>query len=519
MAVVTLLALMFSGSVQAWIAPPSSFVWLHPIAWVPAFAVFARLDGRRAFFAGWLVGTSANLTIFSWLAATVTRYGGLPLPVAMLVLLLFAATSGLYAGIFAWGFGPIRRVAGAGWPFAIAIWFCAVEFLNPQIFGYLQGVAWYQHPRIFLITAFGGVTAMSFLVILANTSLLQGLEVARARAPHARAHRRPWAINATVAAALALAAVAYSGARLEQIAEIESNTPPLRAAIIQPNHTIERRHQLARAGVEAFAADLIEQSLEAIDEARARGGLDVLVWPEGALRADPLDSRHRPVRALARERGIEIWTGANHRASDADGGRIAHNSAFRIDRYGKVDRRYDKNILVPFGEYVPLADRIPALDAIPAVARFDAGVDTPTYTTEETKFVFLICYEAIRSGYVRAAISGGANLMVNVTVDAWYGDSAEQSQHLMLAAIQSALHGIPMLRATTTGISAVVDARGQITSRTGVFTRESLVTEARPMRLPGSYTRKGEWLAWGSVMASAALLLASLLRQRSSKSG
>lgn len=510
----SIVALLFSGVVQAWIAPPASWVWLHAIAWVPAFAVFARVEGRRAFLSGWLVGAAANATIYSWLAGTVTSYGGVPFPAAVAVLGLFALTSGLYAGVFAWGFGRIRRAAGPCWPFAIAVWFCAVEFSSPQIFGYLQGVAWYQHPRIFLVTAFGGVSAMSFLVILVNALALQAIEVSRARTQEGANARRTWRRNLAVGAVLILAALAYSHQRLQHIEHAEQRAPVLRTAVVQPNHTIERRRELALSGLEAFAADLIAQSREAIAAAAPRGGLDVLVWPEGALRADPLDARHRPVRDFARESGVEIWTGANHHGRGADGREVAHNSAFRIDRNGKVDRRYDKNILVPFGEYVPAADWFPLLDAIPTVARFEPGEGTPTYSAGPARFVFLICYEAIRSAYVRDAVRNGANLLVNVTVDAWYGDRGEQSQHLMLAALQSALLGIPMIRSTTTGISAVVDARGVITASAGLFTRETLLAEVRPVKLPGFYARFGDWSAWAAVAVSGMLLLVSRRQRR-----
>jgi apolipoprotein N-acyltransferase len=123
--------------------------------------------------------------------------------------------------------------------------------------------------------------------------------------------------------------------------------------------------------------------------------------------------------------------------------------------------------------------------------------------------VFLICYEAIQSAFVRAALDGDVNLLVNVTIDAWYGDTSEQSQHLMLAAAQSAMNGVPLVRSTTTGISAIVDARGVITDQTGVFTREALVGEVRPLRVPGLYARLGDWFAWACVLMSAALILAS----------
>jgi apolipoprotein N-acyltransferase len=253
--------------------------------------------------------------------------------------------------------------------------------------------------------------------------------------------------------------------------------------------------------------------------AGANGAIEVFVWPEGALRVDPAQARNRAVLEFVRSTGAEVWTGANHYERDRLGRPIVHNSAFRIFGRGSIDRRYDKNVLVPFGEYVPLRGVIPGIERVQAIGDFEAGADVPIYDTGRARFVFLICYEAIRSAFVRASLRDGANLIVNVTVDAWYGDTSEQSQHLMLAAAQSALNGVPLVRATTTGISAVVDARGVITDATGVFTRAAIVREVRPVRVSGPYARWGEWFAWLCVAASALLIAAGTTRGRAASTG
>ena len=486
-------------------------MWLHPISWVPALWAFSRLEGRRALLAGWFVGFSANVAIFHWLAGTVTRYGGVPRPLAVAVLCLFAAATGFYTAVFAWGFARVRVVAGSAWPVAIAAWFCALEFLNPQIFGYLQGVAWYQIPRLFLVTALTGVSGVSFLVIFCNAIVLQGIEAVASRDVLAR---RAMLRNLCGLAALTALAFSYSSARLTRIEKTESAATPLRIAIVQPNHTIERRIEMLRSGLETFASDMVALSRSAAESSREADRIDVYVWPEGALRADPNQRSNRAVLDFVRATGAEVWTGGNHHETGADGATVSYNSAFRVFGDGVVDQRYDKNILVPFGEYVPLAGVIPGFDRIPTVARFKAGTSIPTYSSGTARLVFLICYEAILPGFVRRAIADDVNLIVNVTVDAWYGHGAEQSQHLMLAATQSAMNGIPMVRATSTGISAFIDARGVITAKTGMFTRETAVHEVRPLRVAAPYTHWGDWFAWSTVAASAALLASSTRRRR-----
>jgi apolipoprotein N-acyltransferase len=142
----TVCALAYSGLAHALLSPPLSWVWLHPIVWLPALAVFSRLNGWRALSAGWLVGLVAHCTLFSWLLTTVETFSGLPLSALDIpprvfstsVLLLFGLTAGFATAVFALGVGPIRRAAGPWWPLAVAVWFVACEFLNPQLFPFFQ---------------------------------------------------------------------------------------------------------------------------------------------------------------------------------------------------------------------------------------------------------------------------------------------------------------------------------------------------------------------------------------------
>ncbi|HEX2612997.1 MAG TPA: hypothetical protein VHO02_05355, partial [Fibrobacteria bacterium] len=302
----TLLSLLFSGIAQAAVSPPLSWIWLHPFSWVPAFAVFSRLEGRRALLAGWLVGLAAEMAIYCWLPGTIARFGGFPVPLAVLVWLLFAAGTGFYTAIFAWGFARIRRTAGPWWPLAIAAWFCALEFLNPQLFGYLQGVAWYQVPSLFLVVATTGVSGASFLVIFGNALLLQGVEIEAGRRGFATSG---WRVRFALFAGLVAVAAALSHARLAAIAEAEAAATPIRIAIIQPRHTIPMREAMERLERDVFAKDLVSLSREAVAATPAH--IDAFVWPEGSLRMEPSRKSNEAVLDFAREAGAEIWLGAN----------------------------------------------------------------------------------------------------------------------------------------------------------------------------------------------------------------
>ena len=248
----------------------------------------------------------------------------------------------------------------------------------------------------------------------------------------------------------------------------------------------------------------MDLSQEAAD---AHPDIDVFVWPEGAMRGTPFRKYNRRARQFVRETGVELWTGGTSSRRGSDGRRESFNSAFRIDATGKIHPKYDKNILLPFGEFMPLEDTFPVLRKIQGVGNFTPGDGLIPHDTESGDFVFLICYEAIRHRYVRGGLDLGADLLVNITYDAWFGDTACPHQHLMLSAIQSALYGVPLLRGATTGVSALVDARGVITDKTGVFERKTLVGEVPRVSVPSPYERWGDWFAQICILASLVLLL------------
>ncbi len=492
------LALLFSGAIQAAIAPPFSWIALHPLAWVPACFVISRLRGRRAFFAGWLVGSSANAAIFAWLVPTIDVFTALGPAVGVLALALFAATFGLYAGVFAWGFAAIRSAAGSAWPLAIAAWFTACEFASPQFFPYFQGVAWYQTPNVFLASATTGVAGITFLVLLANAVALQAIETLRARRGV-----RALALNAFVLALLVAAALLAAHRQDARIAAAARDARSLRVALIQPGGDPTAPRAKSTEEAERVVEKLAALASETLD---ADPSIAVLVLPEKSLEWGPTKRWNRAVRELATNRRVEIWTGASS-SDTTDREHPRHfNSAYRLRADGAIDPRYDKNVLVPFGEYVPFGERLPWLTKWIGRSPFLAGSEMPLYEADGARFAFLICYEAILPRYVREPVQRGANLLVNLTYDGWFGDTAEPAQHLMLVATQAAQLGVPVIRSTTTGISALIDARGQIVAHTQLFERVALVGDVTPLLVPGLYVVWGNWFAWSCVVVSGVLL-------------
>ena len=512
----TVCALACSGLAHALLSAPLSWVWLHPLVWLPALFVFSRLNGWRALSTGWLVGLLAHCALFFWLLDTVETFSGLPLSAldihprvfSISVLLLFGLIGGFATAVFALGVGPIRCAAGSWWPVAVAAWFVACEFLNPQLFPFFQGSFWSQLPSVFLLTALTGVPGVSFLILLCNGVALQLVE--RRWQGHSPVVDRPVVRNLVCLVLCMTITLGWSAVRLQTIATAEASADSLRVALVQPNYGISDLHRLRLKSHRAVLTDLIGLSQQAWN---THGDIDVFVWPEGVLHWVP-KSRHRQLQRFVRLTGADVWAGGRF-LQRAKGRRWQRfNSALRVFGQGEISPRYDKTLLLPFGEFLPLADRFPIIKRVPLFNHLSRGTGLPIFAADEIPFVFLIGSEAMHYRYVRNGVNQGAELLVNLTQDAWFGDSMAPHQHLALAASQAAQYGVPLVRAATTGLSAVVDTRGQLVETTAPFTRHVLVTEVKKVALPSLYAAFGDWFAGLCIVISFSLLLLGSWQER-----
>jgi apolipoprotein N-acyltransferase len=177
---------------------------------------------------------------------------------------------------------------------------------------------------------------------------------------------------------------------------------------------------------------------------------------------------------------------------------------------GELGLRYHKIRLVPFGEYVPvqsiltLGGRVSA-KVIKQVADFTPGEEATTGLVDGHKVGTFICYEAIFPDLVREFAAGGAELLVNITNDAWYGRTSAPHQHMAQAAFRAVENGKYLVRAANTGITAVVDPHGRVLQRTGLFERTMLVRDVAFVPGLTFYARHGDVFAWSCLLLAAGL--------------
>jgi apolipoprotein N-acyltransferase len=246
----------------------------------------------------------------------------------------------------------------------------------------------------------------------------------------------------------------------------------LRLGIVQANLGVETK----RSDPEQVHRRYLEQTRELL----ASGELDLVVWPETVVSRGlqrPLPVSGRFVRDDLR---VPILFGAA--SIGAEGGRrVTWNSALLVGRDGTIRSAYDKNLLIPFAEYVPLEGLFPDLaERFPAARQFAAAREVPALALGEWRIATPICYEAVRPEFVRRmVIEARPHLIVSLANDAWFGDSQEPWLHDAVARLRAVEHRRYLVRATNSGVSSVVDPMGRVVAQTRLLARENLRAEVR----------------------------------------
>jgi apolipoprotein N-acyltransferase len=385
-----------------------------------------------------------------------------------------------------------------GWSLAVAgiAPLLVVEWLQPQIFPLYAGNALVDAPVWIQTADLGGPLLLTALLAVANLVAFETWAWRRA------ARSKPLALW-TAAAALATAVLAYGYWRIVTVEAASRAAPALRIGIVQAN--------LGPLEKSALGVVTHRRHLEHTRDLLASGELDLVVWPESAyvrgLRR-PLPISGRPILA---ELNVPLLFGGNS-VREENGRRLKTNSAFLIGADGTIRDVYDKNLLIPLAEYMPLAGVVPAFARwFPHVEEFAAATDTPALQLGPWRIATPICYEATRPDFVRRmAAASRPHLFVTLANDAWFGDSHEPWLHLALARLRAVEHRRFMVRATNSGVSAVIDPAGRIVASTGLLTTETLRAEVHPLEGSTVYARLGDWPGW----LSAAIVALALARRR-----
>ena len=451
-------------------------------------------DLRRATCLGWWFGLGHFCLGLNWIATAFTYQTAMPAWlgwVAVFLLSLYLAIFPAFAAGLAWLFSRDKPVS---LPFFFAASWTVSELLRASLF---TGFAWNPLAAIWApvwpirgITAYIGTYGLSGL-----TMLVAGLA---------------WLALTSRKARLTLVAVTGLGAASALIPHIDTTMPadtPL-LHVVQPNIGQDRKWD------EAQSADNYHRLATLSGKPGPRPRL--LLWPEVAVPAlleqDPLSRL-----AIASLLGPhdEMLLGAQAVRFDADGNPVAaSNSAFGLNPYGHLFGRYDKAHLVPYGEYLPMRPVLSYLGLsrlAPGDMDFDAGPGPRDINVPGLgKVGVQICYEIIFSGHV-VDRADRPRLIFNPSNDAWFGRWGPP-QHLAQARLRAVEEGLPVVRSTPTGISAVIDADGRVLASLPWRTAGAIERPLPPAHAPTLFARFGNILPWLAALFLAAIGFASRRR-------
>lgn len=429
-----------------------------------------------------------------WMDQVMQQYGDVDPWTAAGILILVAIVSGISSAIFSWGVAiASRKSKELACMLAPFLW-VAVEFSRTHlpIVGFpwnLAGYAASGNLGLLQLTTITGIYGLSF-VIAAYSSLL--VYAALTWAPPV------WKWVLGVTATLILIA-AVGGHFVPQ-----TPAPQHVAHLVQTNFP-QSEHYPAN-WLDIHAGELDELEHISIDASKKPPGL--IVWPEVPAPFSMQDPAFAARAArIARASDGEFLVGVVDWKHDSAGEWLATNSAVLLDASGQRIFSYDKIHLAPFGEYVPLRQWLGFAHRLTAdISDFTPGTTYRVGQLRDGRFGVFICFEAIFPDEVRKFTVGGADLLINISNDGWFGRSSAPAQHLMIARVRAVENRRWLLRDTNNGFTASVDPYGRIIARMATDVRGELDApyDFRADLTP--YARFGDWFAWLCVFASFMLL-------------
>jgi apolipoprotein N-acyltransferase len=491
-----LLAALSFPTIVAGFQLPNLF-WVAWVALIPFLIVLRRQKSLgRAAALSFVFGLSWNAFTSYWIFNALYFNGQLSWVASLGVLLFMGAGLSLLLVVFLLTAQVLSRRFDLPWVLVLPGFWTFYEWVRNYFpfggypwanLGYSQA-SWLtllQSADLF------GVYGITFLLVLVNAVLVEFL--LRRRKGRSLAWFPP-----TAAVLLLLGFVVYGKLRLQHIEVLQNSAPTLKLGLLQPNIGQQMKGQ-------PELNDFIQKLLVKMTREAAAQGVDFVVWPETSLpTALPLYLRSfAPLDHFS----VPILLGIV--STDPVPGRsqpILYNSALQVEPGGRFAGRQHKQHLVPLGEYTPMQDLLWFVDPIVhKIGDFRTVYPEKLLQVHGHPYGVVICYEDLFPNLSRDFVRRGADFLVNITNDAWYGDVSQLDQHLNFSRFRAVENRRAVVRGTNTGYTAVLAPTGRIQAEIPKFTRSILLAEIPLNRNLSVYTRWGDWL-WIGLLAAAGVL-------------
>jgi apolipoprotein N-acyltransferase len=479
------------------------------LAWVSLVPLFYVIEGenmRRVFWWSYLQGFAANVVSLYWIPIPLHDFADVHFAFAIFPMFALAAIVAINSAVAIWAGELVARRMRTPAVLTMPIAWTALEWFRtyvPASFPWnLLGYTAYRNLELIQFAEFTGVYGVSALIVFFNAVVYVVI--------FRRGAYRLQTISLSVLTAMMIALVAFGAWRISNLRDAPQSGS-FKVAMVQGNIPQSLK----------WDPKFLPQSYGVYQDETAdaaKRGADLIVWPEAAaaflFQPDDQypamlagDAAYRTaLLTLARTQGKPLLFGAPALAQ-VDGHFGIYNRAYlvSVNGQGEVDSHYDKIELVPFGEYVPARAILGFFvnKIVNGMGDLIPGKEQTLFSFNGAKLGILICYESIFPDLTRREVNEGADVLVNITNDAWYGESSAPYQVLAMAAMRSVETKVPMVRVANTGISALIEPSGQITDRTPLFKRGTEIVNVswRPVRT--LYTMVGDLFAETCFMLTA----------------
>jgi apolipoprotein N-acyltransferase len=479
------------------------------LAWFALVPLFYSIEGKglaHGFKLGLLTGVVSFFGILYWIIVAIHTYGNISLIVSALILLLLVGYLSLFIGAFTFFTRFIQMRSGLQTVLFTPLIWVGLEYLRSFL---LTGFPWanlgysqYLNLPFIQMADITGAYGLSFVILLVNAMLFRVL--------HQWPKRTFPLKEAIITVIILLGFMMYGYLKMEVVDRQMIRNPPLKIGLVQGNIDQSVKWN------ESFQVETLK-IYERLTLKVAEEKPDLILWPETATPFFFQDAKEFQPTVLNIPRKTNAFLLFGTPSYKIERGKVHHyNSALLVSPLGELSGKYDKIHLVPYGEYVPFGEYFPLGSLGEGIGNFKSGKEISNFFLPQGQFGVLICFEIIFPDLSRRFVKKGANFLVTITNDAWFGKTSAPYQHFSIAVFRAVENRVFIARAANTGITGLIDPRGKILKQGGIFTEEAINGMVRLSNRKTFYTLYGDIFAWVCSLLSILLLLNALVKKASS---
>ncbi|MFH1784115.1 MAG: apolipoprotein N-acyltransferase [bacterium] len=493
----------FSGILLVLIFPSANVSILSWVALVPLLVCLRGKSPGNSLLLGFVAGFTGFAGILYWIVKTLVAYGGISVLVSVLLFIILVSYIALYVAIFAWGVSlfSCRFSSVLLRVFLSSCLWVSLEIMRTYaLTGFpwaLLGYSQWRSLAVIQVAQFTGVYGISFLIVLINAALAEII------ATNCDSESSRVGFKVAAGALVVLLGVVIYGSYSLKDGGFDNDANSVNISVIQANISQDKKWDKTKQ----FS---VIETYSRLTKQAALHGAEVTVWPETAV---PGYMRYqggllRRVKDIARSNRIWLILGSPDFVDEK-----YYNAAFIISPEGEIRGSYYKMHLVPFGETVPLRKPLSRyFEVLEEMGDFTPGDEFSLLVSDKGVFAAVICFESIFPDLFRRFVKEGAQVMVNVTEDGWYGRTSAPWQHFSVNVFRAVENRVSVVRSANTGISGFIDPWGRVKKSTDIFTEDFLVGKV-PIRTPGTfYSKRGDLFSYLCILITLAAIIAAIIK-------